>query len=115
MVDHPDVLSEVFHAFRAGLCRCISSFVKAGIPIICICITNLPSGSMQSALNAVDPGKRNIPMHRFMSATHCEYCIAGHLCIVRPEMRKSYQESIDCLNEIKSPRQSFSLRSHGMA
>ena len=73
MVDHPDVYPKSSMPSVQDYVDAFLPFVKAGIPIICICITTKFSGSMQSALNAKAILKRNIPMHRFMSATLCEY------------------------------------------
>ena len=51
MVDHPDVYPKSSMPSVQDYVDAFLPFVKAGTPIICICITTKFSGSMQSALN----------------------------------------------------------------
>ena len=52
MVDHPDVYPKSSMPSVQDYLDAFLPYVKAGTPIICICITTKFSGSMQSALNA---------------------------------------------------------------
>jgi len=54
MVDHPDVYPKSSMPSVQDYVDAFLPFVKAGIPIICICITTKFSGSMQSATTARD-------------------------------------------------------------
>lgn len=52
MVTHPDIYPKSSMPSIQDYVDAFLPFVKAGIPVLCICITTKFSGSMQSALNA---------------------------------------------------------------
>lgn len=86
-------------------------FVKAGIPIICICITTKFSGSMQSALNAKAILEEEYPNAQiYVCDSTVNTVLQGIYVLEAVRLRdagKSYQESIDRLNEIKSSGRIF--------
>ena len=86
-------------------------FVKAGIPIICICTTTKFSGSMQSALNAKAILEEEYPNAQiYVCDSTVNTVLQGIYVLEAVRLRdagKSYQESIDRLNEIKSSGRIF--------
>ena len=87
-------------------------FVKAGTPIICICITTKFSGSMQSALNAKAILEEEYPKCIYVCDSTVNTVLQGIYVLEAVRLRdagKSYQESIDRLNErSRAPAESFS-------
>ena len=86
-------------------------FVKAGVPIICICITTKFSGSMQAALNA-----RDVIQEEYSGAeitvidATVNTVLQGQYVLEAVELREhgvSYQSSVRRLEEIKSTGRIF--------
>ena len=86
-------------------------FAKAGIPVICICITTKFSGSMQSALNARDILREKYPQTEItvMDST-VDTVLQGQYVLEAVNLRDngvSYQDAIARLEEIKSTGRIF--------
>lgn len=86
-------------------------FVKAGVPVICICITTKFSGSMQSALNARELLLETYPHVEItvIDAT-INTVLQGQYVLEAVELRDhgfSYPETIARLEEIKSTGRIF--------
>lgn len=86
-------------------------FVKAGVPVICICITTKFSGSMQSALNARELLLETYPHAEItvIDAT-INTVLQGQYVLEAAELRDhgfSYPETIARLEEIKSTGRIF--------
>ena len=86
-------------------------FVKAGVPIICICITTKFSGSMQSALNARAMIQEEYPKAEItvIDAT-VNTVLQGQYVLEAAELRDhgvSYQNSVQRLEKIKSTGRIF--------
>lgn len=86
-------------------------FVKAGVPVICICITTKFSGSMQSALNARELLLETYPHAEItvIDAT-INTVLQGQYVLEAVELRDhgfSYPETIARLEEIKSTGRIF--------
>ena len=86
-------------------------FVKAGVPIICICITTKFSGSMQAALNAREIIQEEYPGAEItvIDAT-VNTVLQGQYVLEAVELRDhgvSYQSSVRRLEEIKSTGRIF--------
>lgn len=111
MVDHPDVYPKSSMPSVQDYVDAFLPFVKAGIPIICICITTKFSGSMQSALNAKAILEEEYPnVQIYVCDSTVNTVLQGIYVLEAVRLRdagKSYQESIDRLNEIKSSGRIF--------
>ena len=111
MVDHPDVYPKSSMPSVQDYVDAFLPFVKAGIPIICICITTKFSGSMQSALNAKAILEEEYPNAQiYVCDSTVNTVLQGIYVLEAVRLRdagKSYQESIDRLNEIKSSGRIF--------
>lgn len=86
-------------------------FVKAGVPIICICITTKFSGSIQSALNARAMIREEYPNAEItvIDAT-VTTVLQGQYVLEAAQLRDhgvSYQNSVQRLEEIKSTGRIF--------
>lgn len=86
-------------------------FVKAGVPVICICITTKFSGSMQSALNARELLLETYPHAEItvIDAT-VNTVLQGQYVLEAAELRDhgfSYPDAIARLEEIKSTGRIF--------
>ncbi len=86
-------------------------FAKAGVPIICICITTKFSGSMQSALNARAMIQEEYPESEItvIDAT-VNTVLQGQYVLEAAELRDrgvSYQNAVKRLEEIKSTGRIF--------
>lgn len=86
-------------------------FVKAGVPIICICITTKFSGSIQSALNARAMIREEYPKAEItvIDAT-VTTVLQGQYVLEAAQLRDhgvSYQNSVQRLEEIKSTGRIF--------
>lgn len=86
-------------------------FAKAGVPVICICITTKFSGSMQSALNA-----RTLILEKYPQAeitvidATINTVLQGQYVLEAAELRDhgcSYQDTVKRLEEIKSTGRIF--------
>lgn len=86
-------------------------YVKAGTPILCICITTKFSGSMQSALNAKAILEEEYPEAKiYVCDSTVNTVLQGIYVLEAVRLRDAgtgYQESIDRLNEIKSSGRIF--------
>jgi len=111
MVDHPDVYPKSSMPSVQDYVDAFLPFVKAGTPIICICITTKFSGSMQSALNAKAILEEEYPNAQiYVCDSTVNTVLQGIYVLEAVRLRdagKSYQESIDRLNEIKSSGRIF--------
>lgn len=86
-------------------------FAKAGVPVICICITTKFSGSMQSALNARTLIQEKYPQAKItvIDAT-INTVLQGQYVLEAANLRDhgfSYQDAIARLEEIKSTGRIF--------
>ena len=75
MVDHPDVYPKSSMPSVQDYVDAFLPFVKAGTPIICICIHAVCSECKS------DPGRGISQCTDLCLRLYCEYRIAGHLCI----------------------------------
>ena len=111
MVDHPDVYPKSSMPSVQDYLDAFLPYVKAGTPIICICITTKFSGSMQSALNAKAILEEEYPEAQiYVCDSTVNTVLQGIYVLEAVRLRDAgtgYQESIDRLNEIKSSGRIF--------
>ena len=111
MVDHPDVYPKSSMPSVQDYLDAFLPYVKAGTPIICICITTKFSGSMQSALNAKAILEEEYPESQIYVCDSCVNTVLQGIYVLEAvrlrDAGAGYQESIDRLNEIKSSGRIF--------
>ena len=111
MVDHPDVYPKSSMPSVQDYLDAFLPYVKAGTPIICICITTKFSGSMQSALNAKAILEEEYPESQIYVCDSCVNTVLQGIYVLEAvrlrDAGTGYQESIDRLNEIKSSGRIF--------
>ena len=112
MVDHPDVFPKTSMPSVDDYYQVFLPLAKQDVPMICICITTKFSGSMQSALNAKAILEEEYPNAQiYVCDSTVNTVLQGIYVLEAVRLRdagKSYQESIDRLNEIKSSGRIFS-------
>ena len=111
MVDHPDVFPKTSMPSVDDYYQVFLPLAKQDVPMICICITTKFSGSMQSALNAKAILEEEYPnVQIYVCDSTVNTVLQGIYVLEAVRLRdagKSYQESIDRLNEIKSSGRIF--------
>ena len=111
MVDHPDVFPKTSMPSVDDYYQVFLPLAKQDVPRICICITTKFSGSMQSALNAKAILEEEYPNAQiYVCDSTVNTVLQGIYVLEAVRLRdagKSYQESIDRLNEIKSSGRIF--------
>ena len=111
MVDHPDVFPKTSMPSVDDYYQVFLPLAKQDVPMICICITTKFSGSMQSALNAKAILEEEYPNAQiYVCDSTVNTVLQGIYVLEAVRLRdagKSYQESIDRLNEIKSSGRIF--------
>ena len=111
MVEHPDVYPKSSMPSVQDYLDAFLPYVKAGTPILCICITTKFSGSMQSALNARAMLEEEYPEAQiYVCDSTVNTVLQGIYVLEAVRLRDAgtgYQESIDRLNEIKSSGRIF--------
>ena len=111
MVDHPDVFPKTSMPSVDDYYQVFLPLAKQDVPMICICITTKFSGSMQSALNAKAILEEEYPnAQNYVCDSTVNTVLQGIYVLEAVRLRdagKSYQESIDRLNEIKSSGRIF--------
>ena len=111
MVDHPDVYPKSSMPSVQDYLDAFLPYVKAGTPILCICITTKFSGSMQSALNAKAILEEEYPESQIYVCDSCVNTVLQGIYVLEAvrlrDAGAGYQESIDRLNEIKSSGRIF--------
>ena len=111
MVDHPDVFPKTSMPSVDDYYQVFLPLAKQDVPMICICITTKFSGSMQSALNAKAILEEEYPNAQiYVCDSTVNTVLQGIYLLEAVRLRdagKSYQESIDRLNEIKSSGRIF--------
>nr|WP_318686007.1 DegV family protein [uncultured Acetatifactor sp.] len=111
MVDEPGVYPKSSMPSAQDFADVFEPLVKAGIPVICICITTKFSGSMQSALNAKQMLLEEYPKAQIavMDAA-VNTVLQGLLVLEAVRLRdngRSYEETIKRLEEIKGTGRIF--------
>lgn len=111
MVDNPKIYPKSSMPSVQDYVEVFEPLVREGKPVICICITTKFSGSMQSALNARQMLLEEYPEAEItvMDAT-VNTVLQGLLVLEAVRLRDrgtSYQETIECLEEIKGTSRIF--------
>lgn len=111
MVDNPKTYPKSSMPSVQDYADAFETFVRAGTPVICICITTKFSGSMQSALNAKEMLLEDYPKAQItvIDAT-VNTVLQGQYVLEAVRLRDSgvgYRESVARLEEIKSTGRIF--------
>ena len=106
MVDHPKIFPKSSLPSVQDYIEAFEEYAKAGLDIICLCITTKFSGSYNSAKNAAEILQENYPDIRIeVIDTTVNTVLQGILVLEAARMKEnglSFEESIEQIHRIKS-------------